>query len=142
MSTTPAPPGSERRRQLRQQRRRERLRNLWRFLVLLALAGGLGYGLLRQGWVLSGPDQVEVVGSQQVGADQVVQAVRLTFPQPLLGLHPRGALGQHALKEALRHAAVSLLYASRSVPCTAAAATAAAAAGLMSWRAQAGPRSC
>ena len=89
MSTTPAPPGSERRRQLRQQRSRERLRNLWRFLVLLALAGGLGYGLLRQGWVLTGPDQVEVVGSQQVGTDQVVQALRLTFPQPLLGLHPK-----------------------------------------------------
>ena len=89
MSTTPAPPGSERRHQLRQQRQRERLRNLWRFLVLLALAGGLGYGLLRQGWVLTGPDQVEVVGSQQVGTDQVVQAIRLTFPQPLLGLHPK-----------------------------------------------------
>ena len=89
MSVTPVPPGSERRRQLRQQRRRERLRNFWRFLVLLALAGGLGYGLLRQGWVLTGPDQVEVVGSQQVGTDQVVQAVRLTFPQPLLGLHPK-----------------------------------------------------
>lgn len=89
VSATPAPPGSERRRQLRQQRRRERLRNLWRFLVLLALAGGLGYGLLRQGWVLTSPNQVEVVGSQQVGSDQVVQAARLTFPQPLLGLHPK-----------------------------------------------------
>ena len=89
VSATPGPPGTERRRQLRQQRRRERLRNLWRFLVLLALAGGLGYGLLRQGWVLTGPNQVEVVGSQQVGADQVVQAARLTFPQPLLSLHPK-----------------------------------------------------
>ena len=89
MSATPGPPGTERRRQLRQQRRRERLRNLWRFLVLLALAGGLGYGLLRQGWVLTGPNQVEVVGSQQVGTDQVVQAARLTFPLPLLSLHPK-----------------------------------------------------
>ena len=89
VNATPAPPGTERRRQLRQQRRQERLRNLWRFLVLLTLAGGLGYGLLRQGWVLTGPDQVEVVGSQQVGADQVVQAARLVFPQPLLGLHPK-----------------------------------------------------
>ncbi|MEX0587758.1 MAG: FtsQ-type POTRA domain-containing protein [Cyanobium sp.] len=89
MSTTPAPPGSERRRQLRQQRRRERLLNLWRLLVLLALSAGLGYGLLRQGWVLSGPDQVEVVGSQQVGPEQVVQAAKLSFPQPLLGLQPK-----------------------------------------------------
>jgi cell division protein FtsQ len=89
VTTTPAPPGSDRRRQLRQQRRRERLRNLWRLVVLLTLAGGLGYGLLRQGWVLTGPDQVEVVGSRQVGREQVVQAARLTFPQPLLALQPK-----------------------------------------------------
>ncbi len=57
--------------------------------MLLALAGGLGYGLLRQGWVLTGPDQVEVVGSQQVGPEQVVQAAQLTFPQPLLALQPK-----------------------------------------------------
>lgn len=89
MSATPLQPGSERRRQLRQQRRRERLRNFWRFLVLLALAGGLGYGLLRQGWVLTGPDQVEVVGSQQLGPEQIVEAAQITFPQPLLGLQPK-----------------------------------------------------
>lgn len=86
---TPAPPGSERRRQLRQQRRRERLRNLWRLVVLLALAGGLGYGLLRQGWVLTGPSQIEVIGSTQVGPDQVVQAAQLSFPEPLLALQPK-----------------------------------------------------
>ena len=91
MSATPLQPGSERRRQLRQQRRQERLRNFWRFLVLLALAGGLGYGLLRQGWVLTGPDQVEVVGSQQVGTDQVVQAVRLTFPNPCWACTPNAS---------------------------------------------------
>ena len=80
-------------------------------------------------------------GGRQAACLGLALALLRVFP-PLLGLHPRGALGQHALKEAVRHAAVSLLYASRSVPCTAAAATAAAAAGLMSWRAQAGPRSC
>ncbi|MDA0717848.1 MAG: FtsQ-type POTRA domain-containing protein [Cyanobacteria bacterium] len=89
MRATPAQPGSERRRQLREQRRRDRLSNLWRFLVLLALAGGLGYSLLRQGWVLTGPEQVVVVGSQQVETDQVVQAAGLTFPQRLLELHPK-----------------------------------------------------
>lgn len=89
LKATPVPPGSERRRQLRQQRQRERLRNLWRLVVLLTVAGGLGYGLLRQGWVLTGPSQVEVVGSEQVGPEQVVQAAQLTFPQPLLTLQPK-----------------------------------------------------
>ncbi len=85
----PLPPGAERRRQLRQQRRTERLRNSWRVLVLLGLAAGLGYGLLRQGWSLTGPDQVEVKGSRQVTAAEVIKAAEIRFPHPLLSLDPR-----------------------------------------------------
>ena len=84
----PLPPGAERRRQLKRDRRRERLVHGWRILVLLAMAGGLGYGLLRQGWALDGPEQVEVIGSRQVSIDQVIRAARITFPQPLLVLEP------------------------------------------------------
>ncbi|MCP9774086.1 FtsQ-type POTRA domain-containing protein [Cyanobium sp. WAJ14-Wanaka] len=74
---------------MRMQRRSERLRNLWRLLVFTSIAGGLAYGLLRQGWILNGPAQVEVVGSQQVDAAQVIRAADLHFPQPLLGLQPK-----------------------------------------------------
>ena len=88
----------ERRRQLRQQRRREGFRQLWRILVFLAVAGSVGYALLRQGWVLTGPAQVEVVGSQQVKPEQVVQAAGLRFPQPLLSLQP------HAMARELSNA--------------------------------------
>lgn len=55
----------------------------------MALAGGLGYGLLRQGWVLQGPGQIEVSGSTQISRDQVIRAAELRFPQPLLGLQPK-----------------------------------------------------
>lgn len=79
---------SERRTALRQQRRRERLRQLWRFVVFTATAAGLGYVLLRQGWVLSSPDQVDVIGSRQVRHEQVIQAAGLRFPLPLLTLQP------------------------------------------------------
>jgi cell division protein FtsQ len=85
----PLSPGAERRRQLRQQQQRERLRNGWRVLVLLGLAGGLGYGLLRLGWTLEGPEQVEVVGSRQVSTAEVIDAGGIRFPQPLLSLDPR-----------------------------------------------------
>ena len=91
-SSPPTPstlPGVERRRQLRQQRRFERLRDVWRLLVYAGLATGLGYVLLRQGWMLQGPAQVEVSGSQLVSRDQVIEAARLRFPQPLLALQPR-----------------------------------------------------
>ncbi|MFZ0407011.1 MAG: FtsQ-type POTRA domain-containing protein [Cyanobium sp.] len=86
---TPLPPGFQRRRELRQQRRAERWRNLWRLVVFSLISAGLGYGLLRQGWILRGPTQVEVVGSRLVSRDQVIAAADLHFPQPLLSLSPR-----------------------------------------------------
>jgi len=85
----PLPPGVERRRQLRVQRRNELFRNAWRILVLLGLSAGLGTLLLRYGWTLSSPEQVEVEGSSHVGREQVISAADLRFPQPLLSLEPR-----------------------------------------------------
>jgi cell division protein FtsQ len=67
----------------------ERLRDVWRLVVYGALATGLGTVLLRQGWMLQGPSQVEVSGSNLVSREQVIQAARLRFPQPLLALQPR-----------------------------------------------------
>jgi cell division protein FtsQ len=85
----PLPPGVERRRQLRLQRRNERLRNAWRLLVLLGLSAGLGTLLLRHGWTLSSAEQVTVEGSRHVNRDQVISAAELRFPQPLLSLEPQ-----------------------------------------------------
>ena len=89
MSDSSLRPGAERRRQLRQERRADRLLNLWRLVVFSAMAGGLGYGLLTQGWTLRSPSQVEVSGSRLVSRDQVIQAAGLSFPQTLLTLQPR-----------------------------------------------------
>ena len=89
MSDSSLRPGAERRRQLRQERRADRLLNLWRLVVFSAMASGLGYGLLTQGWTLRSPSQVEVSGSRLVSRDQVIQAAGLSFPQPLLALQPR-----------------------------------------------------
>lgn len=67
----------------------ERLRDGWRVLVYAALASGLGVLLLREGWTLQGPSQVEVSGSRLVNREQVIEAAKLRFPQPLLTLQPR-----------------------------------------------------
>ena len=89
MSDSSLRPGAERRRQLREERRTDRLRNLWRLVVFSAMATGLGYGLLSQGWTLRSPSQVEVSGSRLVSRDLVIQAAGLSFPQPLLAVEPR-----------------------------------------------------
>jgi cell division protein FtsQ len=91
VTQTPTRPSlaPERRKQLRQQRRQERLRQLWRISLFSAAAAGLGWGLLRQGWVLRSPDQIEVLGSSQVNREQVIREAQLRLPQPLLGLKPQ-----------------------------------------------------
>lgn len=91
MTRTPTRPviAPERRRQLRQQRRQERLRQLWRITLFNAAAAGLGWGLLREGWVLRNPDQIEVLGSSQVSREQVIREAQLRLPQPLLSLKPQ-----------------------------------------------------
>ena len=92
----PLPPGAARRRELRQQRRAERLRNLWRLVVFSGLSAGLAVVLLRQGWILRDPAQVEVTCSRIVSRDQVIQAGQLRFPLPLLELRPRELSSQLA----------------------------------------------
>ena len=90
--TAPAallPPGAQRRKELRLQRRAERWRNLWRLLVFSGLSAGLAMVLLRHGWMLREPGQVEVSGSRIVSREQVIQAGQLRFPLSLMALRPR-----------------------------------------------------
>ncbi|QNG27050.1 cell division protein FtsQ/DivIB [Synechococcus sp. HK01-R] len=95
--TTEAPlrPGVERRRRRRRERRQDRLIQLWRLLWFSGAAGGLGWVLLSQGWVLRSPQQLQVSGSERLGVEAVSQAAGMRFPQPLLGLDP------HAMEQTL-----------------------------------------
>ena len=89
MTAIRAEHGAQRRQELRQQRRRERWRNLWRILVLAGSATGLSWLLLREGWVLRSPSQIEVVGSHQVNREQVIREGQLQLPLQLLTLRPQ-----------------------------------------------------
>ena len=81
-------PAAAHREQRRRENRRERWRNLWRLLVFSAAGSGLAMVLLRQGWMLQGPSQLEVRGSRLVTTAQVVEAGALQFPMPLLSVEP------------------------------------------------------
>lgn len=81
-------PGVERRRQLRQQRRRELFIQSWRVLFFCTVSAGLGWLLLSQGWMLSSQDQIKVRGSAHLGKDAVIQAGEISLPIPLLEFQP------------------------------------------------------
>ncbi len=88
-SQTPLSPGVERRRRLRQERRQERLIQVWRLLFFSTSAAGLGWLLLTLGWSLRSEQQIQISGSQRMGQKVVVNAAGLTFPHSLLKLEPR-----------------------------------------------------
>ena len=81
-------PGVERRRQLRQQRRREHLIHGWRILFFAGISAGLGWLLLSKGWLLTHRDQIQVRGSANLSHDAVLKAGEINIPLPLLGLKP------------------------------------------------------
>ena len=87
-SQGPLPPGVERRRRLRQERRQERLIQLWRLVFFLLTATGLSWLLLTLGWSLRSASQIQISGSQRMDETVVVNAAGLSFPQSLLSLEP------------------------------------------------------
>ena len=87
-SQGPLPPGVERRRRLRQERRQERLIQLWRLVFFLLTATGLSWLLLTLGWSLRSASQIQISGSQRMDETVVVNAAGLSFPKSLLSLEP------------------------------------------------------
>jgi cell division protein FtsQ len=57
--------------------------------VFSGIASGLAFVLLRQGWTVKRPDQIEVRGSSVVSREQVIDAAGMSFPLPLLSLNPK-----------------------------------------------------
>jgi len=97
-SSGPLPPGVERRRRLREERRRERLIQTWRTLLFGGVSTGLIWVLLTSGWSLRSQQQLRVRGSDRLGSDAVVKAAGLRFPRPLITLEP-GRLERRLLAE-------------------------------------------
>ena len=87
-SAGPLPPSVERRRRLRQERRRDQLIQAWRLIVFSGSASALAWILLSAGWTLRSIDQLQVVGSDRLGPGNVAKAAGLRFPLPLLSLKP------------------------------------------------------
>ena len=97
-SQGPLPPGVERRRRLRQERRQEHLIQLWRLVFFLLTATGLSWLLLTLGWSLRSPSQIQISGSERMDETAVVKAAGLSFPQSLLSLEP-GAIETKLMQE-------------------------------------------
>ena len=78
--------GLQRRRELRRRKRMHLAAQLWSLLLLLSASAGLSWLLVRHGWLLRTPAQVQLSDRSPFSRDQVISAAGLRFPLELLSL--------------------------------------------------------
>ena len=82
----PPSEGLQRRRELRRRKRLHFAAQLWSLLLLLSASAGLGWLLLRHGWLLHSAEQVQLSSRSPFSREQVISAAGLRFPVALLNL--------------------------------------------------------
>jgi cell division protein FtsQ len=80
---------SNRRRQLRRQRRWRILQTSWQVLAVSTLAGGLLWSLSRSDWMIRTPQQIKIEGNQFLSSDTIRSVLPIRYPQSLLSIQPR-----------------------------------------------------
>lgn len=89
----------ERRRALRQQRRKRTVQSTWRTIFVTGLTGGLLWAVTLPIWVIRQPDQVIIEGNQLLATDTIYSLLPIHYPQPLLSIQPE-AIAQRLKDEA------------------------------------------
>ena len=90
---------SNRRQQLRRQRRWRTLQTFWQVLAVGSFAGGLIWALASSDWMLRRPEQVTIEGNQFLPANTIRSILPIRYPQSLLSIQPQ-AIVQHLESEA------------------------------------------
>jgi cell division protein FtsQ len=79
---------SQRRQQLRRQRRTRVLQGSWRSVVVLGLAGATGWAITQPNWVIRQPAQVKIEGNHFLSTQTLRQLLPIQYPQSLLRVQP------------------------------------------------------
>jgi cell division protein FtsQ len=85
---------SNRRRQLRRQRRWRALQTTWQVLVVGALTGGLLWSLSRSDWMIRSPQQIKIEGNQFLSSETIRSVLPIRYPQSLLSIQPQAIVHQ------------------------------------------------
>lgn len=89
----------DRRKQLKRQRQSQQFKTGWRTLITLAITLSLGWAISRPDWKLRQPEQVTIVGNQQIATQAIAKLLPLSYPISLIRLDPQQistALKDHA----------------------------------------------
>jgi cell division protein FtsQ len=97
---------SQRRKQLRHQRRMRLLKSSWRFLSVAALAGGMIWGATQPAWVIRRSDQVKIEGNQFLSAQTVRSLLPIPYPQSVFRTQPQDIIATLKAKAPIADATV------------------------------------
>ncbi|MGI0490631.1 cell division protein FtsQ/DivIB [Alkalinema pantanalense CENA528] len=79
---------SQRRQQLRRQRRNRILTMSWRSLVVLGIAGTLVWAVTQPNWVIRNAAQVKIEGNQFLAANTIRSLLPINYPESLSKVQP------------------------------------------------------
>jgi cell division protein FtsQ len=97
---------SQRRKQLRHQRRMRLCKSSWRFLSVAALAGGVIWGATQPAWVIRRSDQVKIEGNQFLSAQTVRSLLPIPYPQSVFRTQPQDIIATLKAKAPIADATV------------------------------------
>jgi cell division protein FtsQ len=78
----------QRRQQLRQQRRIQVIKSLWRFLCMSGILAGLAWVVNQPDWTISKPEQIRVEGNQYLSDHTIRSMLAISYPQLIMELAP------------------------------------------------------
>jgi cell division protein FtsQ len=96
----------QRRKRLRQQRRFQQLRSLWRFMLVAALTLVVVWVVQQPIWVIRSAEQVQVSGNQLLTVQTVRQLAALNYPQSIFRIQPQQIIQALQEKTLIAHASV------------------------------------
>ncbi len=80
---------SQRRKQLRRQRRFQQLKSVGRFLMVAGIAAAAIWTVRQPIWVIQQADQVKVEGNQYLSVQTIRKLVPINYPQSIFRTHPQ-----------------------------------------------------
>jgi cell division protein FtsQ len=85
---------TQRRRQLRRQRRARFLQTSWQMISMTGITVGVIWLVTLPDWMLSDPSQVVIEGSKSLSPDVIRAMLPITYPQSVLALQPEALARQ------------------------------------------------
>ncbi len=92
----------QRRRQLRQQRRVNAAKALWRFGCMSGILAGVGWIATQPDWMISKPEQIRIQGHRYLSDAAIRSMLAIRYPQPIVQLSP-----QQLTSQLLKHSSIA-----------------------------------